>query len=200
MEKKGIAVIGDLTALFFAKEQRKGRIDYRLLNDKLLETFGVEEFDLVQFFTLYHKSNAKQTKFLDFLQKELKWDIERIQPSEVRRTESEPEPPVYYRFDAKIAYELGSLLENEDFDKIVVISDSYDLASPMIDLAKFEIDVYLAFFGRQLDFRWNKLFREESSNVKLLNLDELLSERRTPTQPRKSFPPREDFNRFEEDI
>src|SRR5690606_30827069 len=106
------------------------------------------------------------------------------------------EPPVYYRFDAKIAYELGGLIENEEFDRIVVISDSYDLASPMIDLAKYDIEVYLAFFGRQLDFRWNKLFREENSNLKLLNFDELLVERKTPTQPRKPFVPREDFNRF----
>lgn len=179
-----VAVLADLTALFSCRTKYRKHIDYQKLDNTLKNIFNVKEFAQATSFTLYHKGNAKQQDFIQFLKTTLNWEVETVQPNEIRRGDY-----LDYRFDVPIAYELGSLVQQDDIQRVVVISDSYELLRPMHDAAQYLDSVSLAFFSEALDPRWHKVVHDSSSDIKLIDFD---------IELRRNREPEEEYSRYEE--
>lgn len=127
--------------------------------------------------------NEGQNRFLDFAENQLHWEVRRFSPADSFIVE----PSTLFgavsdakgvhqrllRFDASIAFALGRLAENH---RIVVVSDGFGLADPMIRAAKIGRSIpkpTLAFFGRALDSRWQRLLRVEPDHApRFLDLDD----------------------------
>jgi hypothetical protein len=170
------AALLDGTALYFRSREGRGdaRLDYEALSDELVAKAGAN-FDPALFFTTYDARNEGQEKFLTFLQTRLRWKVE-TQPvwdadplpkdAPWERTERRNE---FIRFDSSIAFALGRLVGRRD--KIVIVTDSFALAQPMLAAAEYdEAEIILAFFERQLDPRWLPILRE--NRITFWNLDE----------------------------
>ena len=144
-------------------------INYAKLDEALKRYLGVTEYDTNMWFTIFRQDNEKQASFIQGL-RGLGWDIETVSSREVMRMNDTR----YYRFDARIAYNLG--LAVEGYDRVVVVSDSYELHPALVRLHEDDpkIDTYLAFFSDALDGRWWKEIRRENSRLHLIDLEEEL--------------------------
>ncbi len=170
---KRVVVLADLTALFFTREKYRKNIDYKAIDTWLKKVMNTDKLsDVSKFFTLFNSNNQKQTDFIQFLKTQLGWDVVGVKTSEIRSGIDFK----HYRFDSRIAFELGYLLADSDADQtdVVVISDSFELLSSMSELTKFEdINVHLAFFSDALDGKWWKILNDEQNKIKFLDFEKI---------------------------
>lgn len=151
----------DLTSLYHARQ--KGRTtDYASLDSALNNKLGKVLF---QGYTSYAASNVGQEAFLQTLDG-LGWTVDKYNARDIPADDK-----LNYRFNVAIAYELGSIVNSEEYEAVVVISDSLDLIPVMIDAANY-LSVYLSFYGELLDKRWYKILLGESK-IKFLDIDSL---------------------------
>jgi len=167
-EPQSVAVYGDLTALFAARSRCRKQINYETLDHVLKAAVGLkpeENFDLSAFYTLFSSQNEKQVSFVKTVQ-DLGWSVNTAHPREVRRGK-----PTDHRFDADISYDIG--LGIEEFNKILIVSDSFELARPLERLQDDDnsCEVHLAFFSEALDSRWWPLLRDTDSRIHFTDLD-----------------------------
>jgi hypothetical protein len=140
---------------------------------------GVSSFDANIWFTLFRQDNEKQASFIQGL-RDIGWVIETVPSREVKRMQDTRD----YRFDSRIAYSLGNACET--YDRVVVVSDSYELFAPICALQDddAEIETFLAFFPEALDGRWWRELRNNDSKLSFIDLElELNTERRLDIQP-----------------
>jgi hypothetical protein len=171
------AVFGDLTALFSARSRYRKPINYGLLGQVLKNELGVEKFDYNIWFTLFSDQNEGQKKFVQAI-KDLGWSVEPVRPNSVRR-----DKPTDYRFDTRIAYEVGVSLDA--YDKILIVSDSFELSAPLlrfVEESEDPVEVYLAFFSEHIDGRWWKILQDPTSKIKFIDLDRKLYEENAEEQ------------------
>jgi hypothetical protein len=182
------AVLLDGSALFLANRTggEDRRLDYVGIRDLLKEIIDRQTPDAEIIWTLWtaaDPNNPGQTKFLDFLEQRLQWDVRRTRPYEAYTIEpqalfgiAEPEPGKIsrlIRFDAQIAFAMGRLADDHS---LIMVTDSYALCEPLLKVndhlaGKTAGKSKVAFFGRALDPRWWAVFRPDSG-VDLINLDE----------------------------
>ena len=167
-DRRNVAVYGDLTALYSARSRCRKQINYETLDTVLKSTVGLgpsDSFSMSNFYTLFSDQNEAQVSFVKTLTN-LGWDIKTAHPREVHRGK-----PTDHRFDADISYDLG--LGIEEFDKILIISDSFELARTLgrIRDDDNQCEVHLAFFSEALDSRWWPLISAPNSQVKFTDLD-----------------------------
>jgi len=162
-------VIGDLTALFAARSIYHKSINYSQLDECLKRVLSVDNYDSNTWYTLFRPDNEKQVSFVEGL-RDMGWNVETVNTREVRRMSD----PKYYRFDARIAYDLG--LAVEGYDRVVVVSDSYELSPALVRLQEDDpkLITYLAFFSDVLDGRWWKEIRKDNSKLHFIDLEEEL--------------------------
>jgi hypothetical protein len=109
-------------------------------------------------------SNSGQTKFLEFAQQRLRWQVRSVLPSQAFIVEPDAlfgigsdgtKAGRLTRFDASIAFAMGRLAESH---RLVVISDSYALRDPMVRVSEIwgvkNGRCVRAFFGQASDPRW----------------------------------------------
>jgi hypothetical protein len=172
MAQKNVALLGDLTALFHARQKHQKRIDYKALDSNLKRHLGVKEFAFTKFFTSFHPSNETQVDFLKLL-KQFDWNVDTFSPQDIRK---EGVHSTAYRFDACIAYELGNIVSEREgkdgIDKVVILSDSFDLARPIMDASQF-LDVSLAYYSDVVDPRYWKIINSSKNELRFLDLEEL---------------------------
>lgn len=179
MKQKKIAVIGDLTALYNARNELNKNINYLALDRAIKEHFEVQSLSKCLWFTLFHPENQKQVDFVKMLETECNWEVCTKRPSEVRRVGNN-NPHKDYRFDAQIAYAIGAAT-GEEFDSIVVISDSIELLKPLKDATDFvDGSVELLFYGPAMDRRWWRGL--PNSGIKFTDLDDLLYSNKSSRQ------------------
>ena len=126
-------------------------------------------------------TNEGQSRFLEFAERELKWEVRRFSPADSYMVEptlllgwssDSRSSSRLVRFDASIAFAIGRLAEKHT--PLVVVSDSFALEDPLRRAARVSPEpssLYLAFFGRALDSRWQGVLRKESP-VKFIDFDE----------------------------
>lgn len=168
MERQSVAVYGDLTALFSARKRCRKQINYETLDHVLKVSQGLkpeDSFDLNSFYTVFSPMNEEQVSFVKTIQG-LGWNVTTSHPREVRRGN-----PTDHRFNADIGYDIG--LGIEEFNKIVIVSDSFELARPLERLQDDDngCQVHLAFFSEALDPRWWPILRNTESRIKFTDLD-----------------------------
>jgi hypothetical protein len=189
-----VAVFVDGSALFLAaKLAGDGRaLDYRQLIDLLCELVeglvppgrdvGGRPSTWVMW-TSASAENAGQNRFLEFAEKDLLWAVRRIAPSDSFMVDpssvigliGDPKATSrLIRFDSQIAFAMGRLAVEH---RIVVVSDSYPLAASLVRARQLRQDHHannvLAFFGRALDPRWQRLLRDrEGVGIDFIDLDE----------------------------
>lgn len=168
---KTTAVFGDLTALYAVRSRLRKTINYKRLNDVLLEEMGITTWDVNKWYTLFADNNEGQVSFVEGL-RDIGWDIETLNNRETRRVNR----PTDYRFDTRIAYQLGASVET--VDRVLVVSDSFEIIHAMKDLQQddLNIEVYLAFFSDALDGRWWKVIHDPKSNIRFIDLEDKLYE------------------------
>ena len=131
LERQNVAVYGDLTALYAARSKFRKQINYEALDSVLKNIVGLEsdqDFDFSSFYTLYSATNEKQVSFVKTLS-EYNWAVNTVHPREVRRGR-----PIDHRFDADISFDIG--LGTDEYKKILVVSDSYELARTLQNFAR----------------------------------------------------------------
>jgi hypothetical protein len=124
--------------------------------------------------------NQGQARFLDFAEKELCWETRRFAPADSYMVD--PSAILGYggesrsatrllRFDAQIAFAMGRLAETHS---IVVVSDSYSLSDAFLRTARIPgpRSRSLAFFGRALDPRWQRVLRSEPDSPDFVDFDD----------------------------
>jgi hypothetical protein len=182
----------DGSALFLAvRALGDGRsLDYRALVDVLCEQVpglsppGARE-DATHWvmWTSASADNAGQNRFLEFAEKELLWTVRRVSPAEsfmvdpagaLGLTQDSRVAGRLVRFDASIAFAIARVA---DAHRVVVVSDSYPLADPLQRASRFRTSTtvpnVLAFFGRAVDGRWQRLLREPAKyGVEFIDLDD----------------------------
>jgi hypothetical protein len=171
--EKTTLVLGDLTALFAIRSMYRKSINYQKLDSALKRVLEASAFDTNIWYTLFRQDNDKQASFIQGL-RDIGWDIETVASREVKRLPDTRN----YRFDSRIAYQIG--LACESYDRIVVVSDSYELHAPLMQLLEDDpnIEIGLAFFSDALDGRWWKAIRSEGSRISFIDLDEELANER----------------------
>jgi hypothetical protein len=113
--------------------------------------------------------NTGQQRFLDFAENDLRWTVRRFNPADSFMVEPTALLGLdgkaagrLVRFDASIGFAIGRLADNY---RIVVVTDSFALAEPLLRAARLAPDQaarpVLAFFGRALDSRWQRVLRTE---------------------------------------
>jgi hypothetical protein len=126
--------------------------------------------------------NQGQVKFLEYAENVLKWEIRRfspvdsymVEPVSVLGLSDSRAASRLVRFDASIAFALGRLA---DTHRVVVVTDSFALADPMVRAARIapspEVRPTLAFFGRALDARWQRVLNKNKEGAPAwLDLDD----------------------------
>jgi hypothetical protein len=185
-------VLVDGSALFLAvRALGDGRaLDYRALMDVLCENVpgltrpgGREDATQWVMWTSASTDNAGQNRFLEFAEKELLWTVRRVAPAEsfmvdpaaaLGITQDSRAASRLVRFDASIAFATARVA---DTHRVVVVSDSFPLADPLQRACRFRgVGVppnVLAFFGRAVDGRWQRLLRDSTKHgVQFVDLDE----------------------------
>lgn len=152
---KNIAVYGDLTALYSIRSKHRRGINYKELDTILKTKLGIESYTENKWYSIFSEKNDKQVSFVNGL-KEIGWNVETVHAKDIRRVKDTRE----YRFDNRIAVELG--LAADQFDEVVVVSDSYELFAPIMRVHEIdpEIKIHVACFMDGLDNRWVKYFRD----------------------------------------
>lgn len=179
-------VLIDGSALFLAaRSLYEGRqLDYRALVSLLATEVSVEppvptdRYCRWVMWTSASPQNQSQNRFLDFVENELRWEVRRVSPADSYMVEpaallglsSEGRANRLVRFDASIAFAVGRLVDRH---RIVVITDSFALADPLVRSALVANDdpagrPVLAFFGRALDSRWQRVLRTEGPSAPVL--------------------------------
>lgn len=184
MPEQTASVVIDGTALYFrSREGRSERLDYEAFDRELRQGAArelgkpVAQFRPAMFLTTFDPQNDGQVKFLGFLRSRLAWEIETKPlweadplPKDAPWDRSERRSE-FIRFDASIAFAVGRLVERRDL--VIVCSDSFGLAAPLMAAAEYgDTRVVLAFFGHQLDPRWHGLLRDPSCRVQFWDLDD----------------------------
>ncbi|HEY7244095.1 MAG TPA: hypothetical protein VH678_09460 [Xanthobacteraceae bacterium] len=174
------AALIDGTALYFrsreGRSEQSERLDYEALNRKLIDVSGAVSFEPAIFFTTYDAQNENQAKFLAFLQTRLRWQIEprpvwEADPLPKEAWERGERRSEYIRFDSSIAFALGRLVERRD--GIIVVTDSFGLAQPMLAAAEYKgAEIGLGFFSRHLDPRWLPIVRGGDDKISFYDFDE----------------------------
>ncbi len=200
----------DASAVFFAvRDLYEGQqLDYSKLAELLNEKTGVRraqkesgseglDKEVWAMWTSFHPQNSGQARFLEYAEGTLGWAVRRIDPSDSYVVDPQTTLGIsksadggtsravnrLIRFDGSIAYSIGRIATTH---KIVVISDSYALAEPLVRSAVVRRDKarrsglradgiknYIAFFGRLLDPRWLSLFRSNAKeHVEFIDLDD----------------------------
>lgn len=191
------AVFMDAGAVFFAiREMHEGA---QLNYPQLMQLLSRQGFPLPTgqpsgaMWVLWSSAvaaNAGQIRFLQFAERELGWNVRRFSPADSYMVDpaglggSDPKlANRLMRFDASIAFAIGRVATDH---RIAVISDSFALAEPLLRAARTvgQRNV-LAFFGRLLDPRWQRLLRDDAGkSVEFLDLDEdeefLFGSKRSP--------------------
>ena len=167
----------DGTALFFG--QRAVSPEKTMNYHALREIFADIANRLIEprrtyFFTATDESNEKQVKFHELI-RGMGWKV--IQTPAQFATVSNPllgdADSKMIRFDAIIAYTLARLTV-AGVSQLILVSDSYPLATPVKDCVRRGANVTVAFFGSLIDSRWHHLFREEPKRpkgIEFLDLD-----------------------------
>ncbi|MBM3319705.1 MAG: hypothetical protein FJY73_03400 [Candidatus Eisenbacteria bacterium] len=189
------AVLIDGSALYLvSRALYEGRsLDYRGFIRLLCEEVeGVREPDprgkegLWVMWTSASSQNAGQMRFLEFAENDLHWEVRRFAPIEsfvvepagvLGFSEDGKVAPRLVRFDAGIAFAIGRLADSY---RIAVVSDSFALSEPLLRTAQIarrrgggHRAPVLAFFGRGLDARWQRVLRAEGEDgLRFLDLDD----------------------------
>ncbi len=186
------AVLIDGTALFLTSRSLfEGRqLDYRRLVQVLHEqvrdlqpSWAPGRNDIWTMWTSVSAQNEKQSRFLDFVENELRWEIRKFSPADSYMVDPSAALGLgadarlagrFMRFDAAMAFAAGRLAQTH---RLVVVTDSFALSDPLrrttaISGATLGKPV-LAFFGRALDPRWQRTLRKEPDAVDFIDLDEL---------------------------
>jgi hypothetical protein len=178
-----LAIFMDLSAIFFAIRDLypDQQMTYGNLSEVIVGAIGQapsrRQIERVAW-TSYSESNQGQARFLAHL--ESTWAIRRFAPSDSFMVDpgamnlgpGDRSAQRLIRFDASIAFAIGVLAKTHE---IVVVSDSFALAEPLIRAAKSrgsQALSHVAFFGRSLDGRWSKLLRDGSFPARLIDLDD----------------------------
>lgn len=134
--------------------------------------------------TSFHSQNIGQARFLDYAEQTLGWNVRRFAPSDSYTIDPQTTLGLskssdggssrvvnrLIRFDASIAYTIGRIAKTH---KIVLISDSYSLAEPLVRAAGLRSGKNcVVFFGRLLDPRWLGLRKSASDFLDFIDLDE----------------------------
>lgn len=178
-----LAIFMDLSAIFFAIRDLhpEQQLNYAKLPEVISRGMGSKapRSDATRVaWTSYIESNQGQQKFLSYLASS--WTIRRFSPSDSFMVDpaamnlgpGDRPAQRLVRFDASIAFAIGALAKSHE---IVVVSDSFALAEPLIRAAMSRGESatsHLAFFGRALDGRWAKLLREGAFPLRLIDLDD----------------------------
>lgn len=151
-------LVADLSRLCFAIYRQSAKLDYKGLVQRLAGESG--KFDLLLGFAMY--TEAMGDPGIPFEQlRGNGWKIPVLTPRQSvtiigtssgckEATIISPEDNV--RFDTQIAFALGRLAG--EASKVVVISDSFALAGPILQSIDRGTKVELAFFTEELDRRW----------------------------------------------
>lgn len=172
------AVLVDGSALFLANRalHEGHQLNYRGLVSLLVdEVPGLsapgEPGAVWTMWTAASAQNEGQSRFLEFAERELRWDVRRFNPANSYMVEptmllgwssDSRSANRLVRFDASIAFAIGRLAEQ--YSPLVVVSDSFALEDPLRRAARLSPEaapISLAFFGRALDSRWQGVLRKE---------------------------------------
>ena len=179
------AVLVDGSSLYLAaRSLHEGRpLDYHglvnLLVDQVADLGKPGEAGAVwTMWTSASAQNEGQSRFLEFAERDLRWEIRRFRPADSYMVEPtmllgwSPDSRSanrLIRFDASIAFAIGRLAQ--EHTPLVVVSDSFSLEDPLRRVARVSPPPHLAFFGRALDSRWQGVLRKESP-VEFIDFDE----------------------------
>lgn len=207
------AVLMDAGAVFFAvRDLFEGlQLEYPALADVLCKRVLSQSGQMLEqpkpslrpdseqlwaLWTSFSAQNAGQARFLDYAENKLGWIARRFDPSDSYVVDPQTTLGIskssdggnsrsvnrLMRFDASIAYTVGRIAKTH---LIVLITDSYALAEPLVKAAMARGQKNcIAFFGRLLDPRWHGLLRGKAQDfVEFIDLDdaeaELFGERRS---------------------
>lgn len=207
------AVLMDASAIFFAVRNlyEDHQLDYSKLAELLVEKTGVQVTEpnhqkkqdlflpdqIWGMWTSFHAQNTGQVRFLEYAEHTLGWAVRRVDPTDSYIIDPQTTLGIskpadggmsravnrLIRFDAGIAYSIGRVADSH---QIVLISDSYALAEPLVRSAVARRDKrrssglkadnirnYIAFFGRLLDPRWLGLLRGKAGeHIEFIDLDD----------------------------
>ena len=174
------AILVDGSSLFFAARALfpDRNLNYHALNELIHARVGSDGLAKpALLFSSIDPGNDKQQKFVEFIEHQLHWDVQRIQPHDATICNPLLTDSVFrsIRFDAWIAYALGRLAGRDEGQKVVVVSDSWSLAGPVQECAARNTSVTVCFFGSVIDTRWHKVFRDCAQDgvpVDFLDLDD----------------------------
>lgn len=199
------AVLIDGSALFLASRglYEGYQLDYRALVKLLVgQVGGLESPSDGQAHTRWvmwtsaSPQNQGQTRFLEFAESELRWEVRRFSPIDSYIVEPSTALGLstdsraasrLVRFDASIAFAIGRLAHDH---RIIVISDSFALADPLLRSAQIDAGnhrpSHIAFFGRALDPRWPRVLKGDADRSPLLidlddHADQLFGPQALPT-------------------
>lgn len=196
-----VAVLMDASAIFFAVRDlyQDLQLNYSSLANLLSEKTGAKSpnvqgsknDNIWAMWTSFHPQNPGQARFLDYAEGTLGWAVRRVDPVDSYMIDPQTTLGIskpsdggtnravnrLMRFDASIAYSIGRVAEKQ---QIVLITDSYALAEPLIRAAvvrngkkQLRPKNYVAFFGRLLDPRWLGLLRGDArEQVEFIDLDD----------------------------
>ena len=124
--------------------------------------------------------NQGQAKFLEYAENALRWEVRRfspvdsymVEPASTLGLSDSRSATRLVRFDAGIAFALGRLA---DWDHVVVVTDSFGLADPMMRVSRVGNRPVLAFFGRVLDTRWQRVLNKQDAAPVWIDLDDHVS-------------------------
>lgn len=177
---KTVAVIGDLTALYSARSLYRKQINYERLDQALKQQLGVDKFDVSLWYTLFSGKNEAQGSFVQGL-KDMGWEIETVEPRDALKRrrhddQNDDRPELTYRFDARIAYQIG--LAVGEHSKLLVVSDSFELLGALQELNADDkdIEINLAFFSEAMDGRWWRTLNNRNGFIRFIDLDSELYE------------------------
>lgn len=189
-KSKRCAVLIDGSALFLASASRimdGRRLNYFALVDLLvrevegLKTPSESTDSIWTMWTSADPSNAGQSKFLEFAEQRLRWQVRASLPWQSFVIEPEAlfglnadtaKSGRLVRFDTSIAFAMGRLAESH---RLIVVSDSFTLRESMIRVnehwgAEHGPCVH-AFFGQACDPRWRTV-RKSSGDPLFIDLDD----------------------------
>lgn len=165
LQRPDVSLLVDGSAMYLAGRQvdQTRTLDYRALQSALLSRVQARALEPAIFWTSFDPANEGQAKFLEFIEREMRWTVDAVPVQEAVAHLKGPggadSPPI--RFGERIAYALGRLSVATS-GGIIIISDQYSICAPMLDAVSRGVRVWLAFFGSQLDARYHRLLR---SNV-----------------------------------
>ncbi len=201
--QKSAVLIDGSTLFLSARALYEGQLDYRKLFPVLKQHLPwlnepSDENPWVMW-TSASADNGPQSRFLEFAQRELRWEVRASSPAETYLIDptmlssigpDHPIRPKLLRFDAAMAFALGRL--SSDNFRCLVLSPSFQLAEPLRIVASVNSNLKpaVAFFGHGLDPRMQQFLTNRESPVDFVDLsnfaDNLFSfppARKDPTPP-----------------